>query len=619
MKKNPPILFFSFANDQDQYLAMLKQESTQIYDSLEDLKIKGFISIHREESADIDKIFDRFSKYKEDIAIFHYGGHANGTHLKLEGDAGHAEGLAQLMGQQPNLKLVFLNGCASKGQVQCLFDAGVPAVIATSVKVQDSWALNFARYFYKGLSNGRTIGQAFRHAQAYLKTIPGSISANYLYELPAWGKPVDSIPWGLYMNPNAKDDITYWRLPYYKPVSFSQDLIQYIRESFPSNRYIVQYVLEEMCNDNPDILNDMYEAKAGERVKKDSSQYPWILIENFPWPIGAQILKLFQFRGPTLERLEHLVSTYVLTSQVLYYIILSDLWMKCREEKMPIPWASIDMDKSTYLEFDFLQQVKPLYEQVLKKGTPFVDEYEKIVGDLTEQGSLLQKSHLHLESLKKTLLTQTPQRDVDTLCLQAEQALVHILKAATFLSRYRMLTVRQVGIFRPRFAAPEYELDMGPLNASHDSSLSLYRDADRRKKPTISDSTSIVLVPSEDSMEHSLNLSPFIMDKNTFAQVKKSESTDQDKIPHVFVMGWKEDGELHYLDVKHSIFTAAKKVSDQVHTGMTLDDFVEGRTIPEVEPNDFGLDMDPVQPADSPKVFQLLKDQYDQLVADQKI
>ena len=39
-------------------------------------------------------------------------------------------GLAQLMGIQKELQLVFLNGCATKGQVEQLFAAGIKAVIA---------------------------------------------------------------------------------------------------------------------------------------------------------------------------------------------------------------------------------------------------------------------------------------------------------------------------------------------------------------------------------------------------------------------------------------------------------------------------------------------------------
>ena len=58
--------------------------------------------------------------------------------LQLEGGVGGAGGIAKLLGQQAGLKLVFLNGCANKEQVKNLHAAGVPAVIATAVKINDS-------------------------------------------------------------------------------------------------------------------------------------------------------------------------------------------------------------------------------------------------------------------------------------------------------------------------------------------------------------------------------------------------------------------------------------------------------------------------------------------------
>ena len=113
------------------------------------------------------------------MAIFHFGGHANGYQLLLESAAGKpaaadAGGLAAFLAQQRGLQLVFLNGCSTERQVQGLLDAGVSAVIATDQAIDDAVATAFAARFYQGLAGGAAIGAAFGEAEAAMQIQPGS-------------------------------------------------------------------------------------------------------------------------------------------------------------------------------------------------------------------------------------------------------------------------------------------------------------------------------------------------------------------------------------------------------------------------------------------------------------
>ncbi len=67
------------------------------------------------------EILDVFQhpEYRNRIATFHYGGHANGFQLLLESPEGKASpaysgGFAQFLGEQTGLQLVFLNGCSTE-------------------------------------------------------------------------------------------------------------------------------------------------------------------------------------------------------------------------------------------------------------------------------------------------------------------------------------------------------------------------------------------------------------------------------------------------------------------------------------------------------------------------
>lgn len=615
-----PVILLAFANDRDAHLELLKEESRELFRTFREMDRKGIVSLHREESAQTRDMYEALVSNRDKVAIFHYAGHAGGTALQLEDGGGDAKGLVGILGEQANLKLVFLNGCSSRGQVAGLLDAGVAAVIATSSPIEDRKALEFSTAFYEALASRRTVQQAFQLAADFMQARYGqAISTETILRSsfsPEMLEESDEFPWGLYVNEDAETALRY-QLPYLRPISLPKEVMQYIGQSFTANRYILM-VLDEMCQYNPDIYAQMVEQRGEELIKKDSKDYPELIIRNFPWPIGSQIRLLRLKANPNRERLEILLSTYIVTSQVLYYILLSDLWGQQHAGRFQMgkdrPTLS---SQAAYVPFDFLSALCKLYEQAQAQQVMlFVPEFELFHAAFTAEGSHLSKAWHYLEQMRETLAgAEIP--DLETTCLRAEQAVAVILKHAAFLARFRMMTVRNVMIDNPRFTPLAYELHMGPLNASEDVNLRLYQDDIHRRKDSYANSQSVVLVADEERMHQSLNLSPFIMDKNTFVQVKKSNTTEADNkdVAHIFLLGWEEGEKLIYLTVNHSLFVALnnEKGTDQVHTDMRQEDFTEGRNLGEVDDFDldFGFGFEESQASESPRVFTLLKDQYD--------
>ncbi len=140
---NNPIIFLAFANDRDDtvgYLRNLPDEARQLRETLETAERAGLCEVVVRSNCTADDIFRVFQddRYRNRVAVFHYGGHANGFQLLLESAAGHsaaadAGGLAAFLAQQRGLQLVFLNGCSTQQQTQGLLDANVPAVISTEL------------------------------------------------------------------------------------------------------------------------------------------------------------------------------------------------------------------------------------------------------------------------------------------------------------------------------------------------------------------------------------------------------------------------------------------------------------------------------------------------------
>src|SRR5262245_5687066 len=143
-----PVIFLAFANDQgdgSRYLRKLRDELRRLDTLLRPVDLADRCRVRLQPYATLAALLDLVQAYRDQVAILHYGGHSDsfGLFLETSGPTGHlagAEGLATFLAGQKGLKLVFLNGCATAGQVAALHGAGVPVVIATRERVQDGAA-----------------------------------------------------------------------------------------------------------------------------------------------------------------------------------------------------------------------------------------------------------------------------------------------------------------------------------------------------------------------------------------------------------------------------------------------------------------------------------------------
>lgn len=155
------LLFLAYA-DHHKNLPAIQQEANTVYSLLTPGVAQGCYSIHPDRTATVDSIGEYLTRFRDNIFLFHYSGHAGDDIFHLEGENARAEGVAHLLGQCPNLKLVILNGCSTVDQVWLLRKAGVKAtIIATHAPVEDIAAMHFASNFYQAFVGGDTVDKAF--------------------------------------------------------------------------------------------------------------------------------------------------------------------------------------------------------------------------------------------------------------------------------------------------------------------------------------------------------------------------------------------------------------------------------------------------------------------------
>lgn len=167
-----PVIFLAYANDRiapERYLRNLVSEVRTIRRLLEH-KVSPPYQVIVRGNATIQDIEEVFERNEGRVVLFHYAGHANDVQLMLESETGTGapvglEGFSRFLGNQKNLQLVFLNGCATRAHADALVNAGVPAVIATSDIISDRAAAIFSERFYQRLADRRTIRKSFEDAE----------------------------------------------------------------------------------------------------------------------------------------------------------------------------------------------------------------------------------------------------------------------------------------------------------------------------------------------------------------------------------------------------------------------------------------------------------------------
>lgn len=204
-----PIILLTFANDADAPLRGLAEEHDALQEILKIPQREGKCKVVAITAATPEKLIKIFQEYQHQIRIFHYAGHSNQDAIFLKKDypgqaATQATDLAGFLALQEGLELVFLNSCLSMGQAEVHQQAGIPAVLATNVKINDTAAVNFAKVFYQGIAGGATISKAFEQTEQGMQTKHGKeLRGISLPPLPGQGLPWQLFPPGTHQ----------WRLP----------------------------------------------------------------------------------------------------------------------------------------------------------------------------------------------------------------------------------------------------------------------------------------------------------------------------------------------------------------------------------------------------------------------
>ncbi|SEJ59789.1 CHAT domain-containing protein [Dyadobacter sp. SG02] len=322
----PTVLIF-YANNQGQtYLGELDKECKGIQQLLNAVERREYeVSLIPQTS--ISDIIKELNIPGRLVEIIHFSGHANDSVLLFGDNAADAAAFADKLKSVRTVKLAFLNGCSSKGQVRFFHDAGVPYVIATSRPVEDTKASWLANQFYNYLSLGRTVNAAFDEIQKDARLLKTDLSlvVNRGIGLAPTGQEPEELEWGLY----ALADSAEYKLPITLPAAGQtpQNGVRHTR--------LLSKMLVALKNQTSPISTKYKNTIATIELQGEPADKIMVrsLLEILPYPLGIrlqQINGIPQDDGDLSEYHRQLLYDYALFFETQLnlstILLLSQIW-----------------------------------------------------------------------------------------------------------------------------------------------------------------------------------------------------------------------------------------------------------------------------------------------------
>ena len=509
-------IFLSFANIKDDLLPTLREEDDRLYELFSEREQQGHFRLHRDSYITTQKIGDYLLKYKNEVILFHYSGHANQDWLILEDKPAFANGIAEYLSECPHLKLVVLNGCSTQGQVERLLELdSSPVIIATNAPVDDQSATLFSITFYKYFcEQEKTIQESF---EAAIKQVRLSGKEVTVVRSLSTRASQDKAVWGLFSKSESR---LYWKLPTARE---NPD------PDFIPNSILIPTLLEAFAPYTS--LAKKEQAKGDKAKKKDKVK---AVLEPLALPISEQLRKLIApeqtdsqhnfFDKVSLNRLKQIKVSYSTIIELITFILLAELWNHGLKKK-PIDFSKKDIQELKHFfclsyserkKYNFPVLIEKLRDILSQNSAPlFVNELNDLPA-FDQISTEFGKAIAYLEDLKKSNIKGLNQNDIYHECIKGEKMLAILYRDLAFMTLYSLRSVKTIDVHhyrhseKPKFNHKVVKLIQTFVNA-------LQEDIDERVEYMYTFSVCLL----KKRRKTYLNISPFVIDQNAFDSSKE--------------------------------------------------------------------------------------------------
>ena len=485
-------------------LEQVRVECNNIREARRELERNLDALFYSNENAENYSLFDSIELHRKEIAWFHFSGHAGLDALAYENNDAHTNGIAQGLAMCPNLKVVFLNGCSTVGQVEAIHEMGIPVVIATSAPVNDEHAMQFSSDFYRAFLGGNfSIKNAFKIAKAQLESHAGAdkynISIGHTIREP--NITVNDNPWGLFCREGDEEHLDWNISELLKP-----------KEHLLNTKLTINLV-QAIVSRNPMLEKSFFHETRGQKNWRTNARcinnlQKWIHT-HYIGIFGDEIRQLFcigNLQNDERDSRSYLKTGFELVNKTLdifNYVLISDI---LKNHKNISSEAFADSFINDFWHFglpDCIEQKWSLSKQLIS---------------IYQQNDLLQLPIDEIKNFDQTtldLITSVCEKitrieyalyvgldNIDDKCYKLEDLLTTFLIQFSFFMNYRIASIKEVQYWSPNQFIIHY------------SEVGENQQAKVIKSQMPLDPYSVVFYKSG-SFENSLNLSPFVIDKKS--------------------------------------------------------------------------------------------------------
>lgn len=536
-------IIISFANSTDAPLKSITAEDEGIHGILIANR-RGVYDVHRESYATVANMNNAFGAYGNEIAIFHYGGHAGQTSLLFNDQEANGVGIAYQLKPSidaQNLKLVVLNGCSTAKQVDKLLGLGVPAVIATNCPIDDDAAGIFGVELFKNIIQKRmTTRNAFTAALAAAQvatTAALGVDEPLHRDLHLPGDAPREPFWGLFYK--TADAVDNNPLPPVKTETAAGN--------YEPNLQLTQSIFNALVADKNIPAEQLNLRKQTEIIEDNVFQKT--IMDVFPHPIAIQLKTLFAaeygaeaLKQPGRRRLEQIGRVFHITAEFMGIIMISQLWelkVTGRVKEFPGPIAqlledyfSLSIDERSVYDYSSLIRDIRQYIDSLGDVNYFVSELDTLREEDPANRPFKEACEFLTYIRNGTYFTVVnpnkpatiKEEEVPGLCLRAESMLSAFFDKLGFLHRYTLTSIQNIRINKYRHDTltvfDHQVVKLMNSNASHEVNYYLLaKHLDNSGVVLTKQNLTVFNVERRqwkgDALEF-LNLSPLVIDINSF-------------------------------------------------------------------------------------------------------
>jgi hypothetical protein len=278
-----------------------------------------------------------------------------------------------------------------------------------------------------------------------------------------------------------------------------------------ANEELVFKVFDEMVRNRPSLAKFLPDKDVGEEA--DYRLIADQVIKNFPWPVGVELRRLFSgsMRQLGRQRLDQIFKTLERTIQFVSFVMVCQVWYDITNQKVTLP---------ENIKKEFTDRF-----QVLTMGTFcwLIRTLATAYSDQKVQWFLPEMNEQFDKKFFAALDFWVPERneighyqinlddaEIEKRCVEYEEKLTMILQRIAFFAKYRLVSVRDIKVIKPRIHEAKFHHIVDLLNSS-DSDF----QGEEIDETKYSDSQSVLLMKSVKSFDDYLNLSPLVIDTNS--------------------------------------------------------------------------------------------------------